>query len=233
MIRLPPRLRAVADRVPPALPMADIGTDHGLLPIQLLLSGKVPRAFALDRAEAPLARAVLHAAALGLDPERGFVARRSRGLSALEPGEAHTITLAGLGGATIAGALDHPLTRPGAPGSVSRIVAQPNLEPERVRAWAARAGWRPIDEEVVEDAGRLYVIVVLEPGPWVPDAPDLRWGPLLRARRPAGWLALLAVERAALQRALEEARREGSLAGAAKLEGRIAELEALIAGRGA
>ncbi len=231
VVPLSPRLAAIASLVPAALPMADIGTDHGFLPIHLLLVGKVPRAFALDRRRAPLLGAIANASASGLGLEKGFVARQSEGLAALLPGEAHTAVLAGLGGALIARVLDHPLTQPGAAGGLGRVIAQPNLEPERVRAWAVARGWRIEDEVVVADGGRLYPTLVLEPGgaPAELDPLDLAFGPVLRARRTPLFLALLTRQRDQLARALSEAVAQASDASIEDLRRRVQILEAELA----
>lgn len=232
--RLSPRLRAVAEAVRPGEPMADVGTDHGLLPVRLLLDGRVPRAFALDLRPAPLARAVAAATRLGLGEREGFVARRSDGLLALAPGEAHTAVFAGLGGALVVGALARSpaLTRPGAPGALGRLVIQPNLEPERVRAWAQTAGWDLVEEEVIEDGPRLFTLLVLEPAARPPrwSEADLLFGPLLRARRPPRWLEQLRRARERLLQARQTALPGASEAAIRALDERIAALDRELAG---
>lgn len=47
------RLKTVADFVPPKSIIADIGTDHGYLPIELVKSGKCTKAIAGDVNEGP------------------------------------------------------------------------------------------------------------------------------------------------------------------------------------
>ena len=51
---LPPRLEAVASQVLAGRPMADIGTDHALLPLALVRGKTVPSAVAMDVASGPL-----------------------------------------------------------------------------------------------------------------------------------------------------------------------------------
>ena len=48
------RLQTVADFVPRGSVIADIGTDHGYLPIELIKSGKCTKAVAADVNEGPL-----------------------------------------------------------------------------------------------------------------------------------------------------------------------------------
>lgn len=202
---LSPRLSAVADRVLAGEPMVDVGTDHGLLPQFLLLSGRVPRALGFDLREGPLRGALRSAEALGLNEEAGFVARRSDGLAALRPGEATTVTLAGLGGGLIARILAAaPAHVHGADGP-RRIVASPNLEPERTRAWAMCGGWTLVHEALIEDRGQVYPVLTLERSSGAaPDWSDLdlRFGPLLRRERPAVFLRWLGAELRRVERAL-------------------------------
>lgn len=53
-IHLTPRLRALAALVPDGAVLADIGTDHAILPVSLLMAGRIPRAIASDIRSGPL-----------------------------------------------------------------------------------------------------------------------------------------------------------------------------------
>ena len=54
---LTPRLACMAALVPPNTRLADIGTDHGKLPISLLLDGHITSAIGSDIRSGPLAHA--------------------------------------------------------------------------------------------------------------------------------------------------------------------------------
>lgn len=90
------RMQAVADLVPEAACLADIGTDHGYLPISLVQKGRVSRAIAMDVNAGPLDRASGHIEECGLG-ER-IATRLSDGLTELGPGEADVVLIAGMGG---------------------------------------------------------------------------------------------------------------------------------------
>lgn len=233
-ILLPPRLGAVAAHALPCASLVDVGTDHGLLPLAMLLERQVSRALGLDVNPQPLERAAARASSLGIGQEQGLELRRSDGLQAMSPGEAEVAVLAGMGGATIARILAArpALTTPGAPGGLRRVVASPHREPERVRAWARAAGWALVDEDLVVDAGRIYPILVLEPGGAAPDwdEADLRLGPLLRLRRPPLFHVALERALAAERRALEAALAGASTRGAAAIAARIALLQRELGG---
>lgn len=96
-VKLSDRLRAVADMVTPGLVLADIGTDHAYIPIYLTEQKRIPRAIAMDVNKGPLLRANTHIQEHALSGR--IETRLSDGLTALRPGEAQSIVIAGMGGA--------------------------------------------------------------------------------------------------------------------------------------
>ena len=74
--KLPPRLAAIAALVPDGARLADVGTDHALLPIRLLLDGKIQSAVATDIRPGPLSRAKENACAAGVSGRIGFCRTR-------------------------------------------------------------------------------------------------------------------------------------------------------------
>ncbi|MFO7172150.1 MAG: class I SAM-dependent methyltransferase [Bacillota bacterium] len=157
-VSLPPRLQAVARWVLPGAPVADIGTDHGRLPVYLVQQGQVPRAVASDRLPGPLAAARRTVAAAGVADRVDL--RLADGLAALQPGEVATVVVAGMGGLLMLKIL---AGRPEALRGVRRLVLQPNTDVEEVRRWLHAHGWRLVAEELAEDGGRFYVVLVAEP----------------------------------------------------------------------
>ena len=76
--------------------LADIGTDHGYIPIALVQKGRIPSALAMDVGKGPLSRAREHIHSQGLDTY--IETRLSDGLTELHEGEADTVLIAGMGG---------------------------------------------------------------------------------------------------------------------------------------
>ena len=78
----------------------------------------------------------------------------------LKPGEADVLVLAGMGGNTI--------RNPGGCSLVlkqcSRLVLQPMVDAGDLRFWLAGNGWKIRDEQLVEEEGRIYVILAAVPG---------------------------------------------------------------------
>ena len=89
----------VADFVPPCACAADIGTDHGYLPVWLLQNGVIQTAIAADIHVGPLANARKSAAAYDLEERVRFV--QADGLQFPDAQAADVITIAGMGGETI------------------------------------------------------------------------------------------------------------------------------------
>ena len=65
-IRLSNRLSALASLVSNGHRLADIGTDHGYIPIYLCQTGIIPSAIAMDIGKGPLQQATAHIKEQGL-----------------------------------------------------------------------------------------------------------------------------------------------------------------------
>lgn len=156
--RLPERLRAIAGLVPDGLALADIGTDHGLLPVALVTVGRCPRAVATDLNSGPLAAAGWRVSRSGLDGR--IETRIGDGLSPLKPGEVGVVVIAGMGGGTISGILERGIE---VARGAARLILQPMNSAGRLRRWLRSGGFRLTDEDLVREGSRLYVIMAAEP----------------------------------------------------------------------
>ena len=145
------RLKAVAALVSPGLVLADVGCDHGYIPIYLIQKGQIPRAIAMDINQGPLLRAREHIREWGL--EAYIETRLSDGLKALEPGEAQCLVIAGMGGPL----MQRILTQ-GAPvlKDMKELILQPQSEIGHFRQFLAENGYRIIEEDMVEEEKKYY-----------------------------------------------------------------------------
>ena len=174
-MKLSKRLRAVADLLSDGLVVADIGTDHGYIPIFLVESGKSPRAIAMDINKGPLLRAEAHIREHGL--EKQIFTRLSDGMQALEPGECEAAVLAGMGGGLVIKILEEgAFVRE----SMREWILQPQSEIAKVRQYLCENGYRIAEEDMVEEDGKFYPIMRVIKG----EAPEyhnieLRYGKLL------------------------------------------------------
>ena len=167
---LSPRLQSVAALVPDGAGFADVGTDHAYLPVWLVLQGKIDRAVVSDLREGPLYRARQTAAHYAVEEKLSF--RLCDGLAGISPDEADTISIAGMGGETIAEILSAaPWTGQGE----RRLILQPMTAQEQLRAWLWDHGFR-IRREVLTREGRtIYVTLLAVPGEEGPYTPAEAW----------------------------------------------------------
>jgi tRNA (adenine22-N1)-methyltransferase len=98
IIKLSERLKTVASYVRQGDAAADVGTDHGYIPLWLIQSGICDRVIASDINEGPLESARQSAAAYNVC---GIDFRLCDGLKGIKQEEADTVIIAGMGGDTI------------------------------------------------------------------------------------------------------------------------------------
>ncbi|MGE5675214.1 MAG: tRNA (adenine(22)-N(1))-methyltransferase [Mycobacterium leprae] len=178
MIRLTPRLAAVAELVPTGRMLADIGTDHAYLPAYLVGSGAVPGAIASDLREGPLDAARATLATEGLLDRVAL--RAGSGLTVLQPHEVATVTICGMGGLLV-----NAILAEGPLAGVERLVLQPNTDEPAVRQWLANHGWRLVDERLIEEERHFYVAMAAERGAMCLTPVEQLLGPhLIRAGGP-------------------------------------------------
>lgn len=158
-MELPGRLAALAIHVPAGSVLADIGTDHALLPVFLLKNGICPRAIATELNNGPFLAAEEAIGQSGL--KELIETRQGDGLQVLRPGEAQVIVIAGMGGNTIRGILAEA---PQVLERVERLILQPMADAGDLRLWLCQNGWKIADEELVEENDRVYVVIVAEHG---------------------------------------------------------------------
>ena len=163
------RLAVCASFVRPGNPMADVGTDHGYLPVHLLLEGTIPFAVATDIRPGPLSRAQENAARYGV--EKKMSCRLCDGLSAIAPGEVRDIVIAGMGGEMILKILAAApwVLEPG-----MRLILQPMTMAPELRRGLSELGLDIHRETAVCAAGRVYSVLCVQKAA-VPQVHDDVW----------------------------------------------------------
>lgn len=222
-LELSPRLGAIAGLVPDGCGcLADIGTDHGYVPVSLLLEGRIRRAIAADIGPLPLDHARRTAEQYGVTEKLDF--RLGDGLSVLEPGEAEVIVIAGMGGDAIAEILAAaPWSRAG-----PLLLLQPMSKAETLRPFLPENGYAVLAERLVQDKGVLYPILTVQGGEMPPVSDAQAWGGIRLEGDPLRGLyiadRLLRLRKAAA--GLAKARDPGMAGKRERLLGVIAQLEA-------
>lgn len=150
-MQLSKRLLAVSEMVSSGFCLADIGTDHGYIPIYLIEKGRIPSAIAMDVNRGPLERARIHIREHGLEDR--IQTRLSDGLEKLDPGEADTVLIAGMGGMLTIRILEEGRD---ALESVRELILQPQSDIREVRAFLEKSGYRIDEENMIEEDGKIY-----------------------------------------------------------------------------
>jgi tRNA (adenine22-N1)-methyltransferase len=206
-MQLSKRLLAVADMVTPGNRLADVGTDHGYVPIWLYEEGRIPSAIAMDLREGPLARAEEHIREHGC--EQVLATRLSDGLQKLLPGEADSVVIAGMGGM-----LMQRILREGQAllPSLRELILQPQSDLEAVRRYLRETGFCIVREDMVLEDGKYYPVIKAVPGE-TEDGPRIwyRYGRLLLENRHPVLQQFLQKEYATCNTLLEQLKNAGTV----------------------
>lgn len=156
-LKLPKRLKFLLDFAPECGVLADIGSDHGLLPAAALLFGRCEHAIAADISAPSLSKARSLAQELGVDDRMDF--RVGDGVTVLCEGEADVVVIAGMGANLICDILD-------AGKDVLKdatLILSPNIYPERLREYLINNGWNIERDDVIHD-GKYYTVILAQRG---------------------------------------------------------------------
>lgn len=160
-LTLQPRLAMLASLVPAGASLADVGTDHGYLPVYLLQKGAIKYAIASDINALPLEHARRTADEYGVT--QGIDFRLCAGLDDTAPQEVETVVIAGMGGETIIEILKNALwTRQ------KTLLLQPMTKPEVLRVWLSENGYAITQEHLVRDKDTLYAVLIATGGESAP-----------------------------------------------------------------
>ncbi|QCJ43495.1 tRNA (adenine-N(1))-methyltransferase [Bacillus sp. S3] len=157
--RLSSRLATVAKYVPTGATLVDVGSDHAYLPCFLAKNTGITFAVAGEVAEGPYQSAKRNVLAEGLSEV--IAVRLGDGLDVIEPGEIEYVTIAGMGGALITSILEKGKDKL---GSVKRLILQPNISAISIRKWLLDHNWKLSMEEILEEDGKIYEVLVAEKG---------------------------------------------------------------------
>lgn len=147
------RLEAVAGLVSHET-IADIGTDHGYVPIYLFLKGKIRKAYACDVRKGPLETCRSNIALYGA--QSVIETRLGSGLIPLKPYEAETAVMAGMGGMLIVNILQDS---PEVAASLKELILSPQRDFGEVRRYVHEIGFSIAEEHMLKEDGKPYVIL--------------------------------------------------------------------------
>jgi tRNA (adenine22-N1)-methyltransferase len=161
---LPARLKMISKYLKSWNGVADVGTDHALLPIYLAnyygdTRGKI---IATDVAQGPLDIALRQVCAHKVADY--ITLRIGYGLRPIMLGEVDTVVIAGMGHKTVSEILDDDIIYgQQIQNSLKRLLLQANGLDELLVTWLKDKGYGLITQDIVEDRGKYYVLNIVEP----------------------------------------------------------------------
>lgn len=147
------RLKTVAGEVKYTT-VADIGTDHGYVPIYLVKNKLADMAIACDINKGPLLKARENIAANCLTSK--IETRLGSGLTPIVVGEVETAVIAGMGGMLTIEILKESCE---VVQSLKQLVLQPQLDIDSVRRYIHSIGFKIENEEMLIDEGKYYTVI--------------------------------------------------------------------------
>lgn len=158
-MKLTPRLQAIADFVQTDSIAADIGTDHGYIPVYLVREKKCPRVIATDVNPGPLENAKNYIEKCGLSYE--IETRLGDGLKAIKLNEVDVAIIAGMGGHLIIDILSEnvEITK-----SIGKFILQPMVASDDLRKYVYENDMRIENERLVQEKDKMYEIFTVVHG---------------------------------------------------------------------
>lgn len=174
MKQLKNRLYTVSTLVPRGARVADIGTDHGHLPIYLIQQGISPFCLACDIKEKPLQNAEENVRKTGIS---AISTRLGSGLEPVSPEEVDCITICGMGGEVIASILE---AAPWIRDKKYTLILQPMTSADALRLYLCEKGFSIEKELPCRENGKIYTVIkaVYSGEGFTPDEVFLRVGRL-------------------------------------------------------
>ena len=178
-MELSTRLLKIASLVPEGSVLADVGTDHGYIPLYLFENKMISRAVAMDVNPMPLKRAEDNITAAGYDNLCEF--RLSDGLANLKKGEADCVVIAGMGGLLIRDILcrGKDVCDDG-----TLLILQPMIAAPELRLYIFQNGFTVENEYVVREDNKFYNIICVRRGTSEYNDGDIYVGRNVRANSP-------------------------------------------------
>ena len=135
----------------------DVGTDHAIIPIELVKSGRSPRAAVTDISRPSLEKGIRNIAAAGLSDK--ISAYCTDGTLGVPLDTVDDVIIAGMGGELIVKILsqDERLK-----SEKLRFILQPMTKPEETRRYLYENGFSVLSETKVISEGRVYAVISAE-----------------------------------------------------------------------
>ena len=165
------RLKRIASLVDDDTSIIDIGCDHALLDIFLVLNKNLKRVVASDNKKEPLNSALTNIKRYNLEDK--IELSLSDGLTNISS-DIDTVIISGMGGELIKEILDPKYLE-----NVDTLILSPQSDIYEVRVHLNKIGYTFLDEIIVKDQGKYYIIMKLVKGKEKLTEEEYKYGPIL------------------------------------------------------
>lgn len=180
------RIEKIADMVNKGMIVADIGTDHALLPILLVQQGKSNKVYACDIAKGPLESAKANIEKFNLSTHITTIL--SDGLEHV-PSDSEVVVIAGMGYLTAKSILENAQDRL---SSFHQIITEINRDPQLMREWISSNNYTITDESFVYEKGHGYSIISFNTNHHESYSElDIEIGPILKEKKDEEYISFL------------------------------------------
>lgn len=155
-MKLSDRLQMIADEINIGETMADIGTDHGFLPLYLLETKKCKKAIMADISQGSLQKARENCQLYF--PEKVFDLRQGSGIEVLKDGEVDTVVIAGMGGILMTEILGNDTEKS---HSIKKYILQPRNNIGKLREWLSKNSFTIIKEQLVRESKFIWEVLTV------------------------------------------------------------------------
>lgn len=146
------RLKTVYELIDEGMIVADIGTDHAFLPIELVLNNKCDLVYACDDKDGPLKIALKNIKEYGLEDK--IIPVKSNGLNKVND-DVTTVVIAGMGYHSAKSILENDLPRL---SNFKQIIVQVNNDINLLRRWISSHHFKIVNEKMVK-VKHYYTII--------------------------------------------------------------------------
>lgn len=165
MIKFSDRLMLIASQIENNETMADVGTDHGFLPMYLADEGICPKVILADVSKGSLEKGIQNVKRMITEresegrsfPEGTFDYRLGDGINVIEKGEVDAVVIAGMGGMLIADIIEADLEKA---VSLKKFILQPRNGQGRLRYRLMKNGFK-IEKNLLVREGKFICDVIV------------------------------------------------------------------------
>lgn len=158
-MKLSERLNAIVNLVPNNTIVADIGTDHGYIPVYLIENKISKKVIGTDISKGSLEKIIEFVKETGFQDK--IDTRLGDGLQIIKPYEIDTVIIAGMGGLLIRDILENHKE---VTNSIVNFILQPMVASKDLREYLVDNNYEIVKEDLVKEDKKYYEVIYARRG---------------------------------------------------------------------